>query len=132
MKKLFQKFFKSTLYTCKQPLMMAYERFDSTWNNFGKFIRQLQPETKALIQKLERILIKSYWHNVSLLFNNIYIYIYIYIYICIYIPKLCKPAHAEFGYIYIYIYPNSAWAGWNTRSLFKWSLTGSNSEFSFS
>ena len=39
-------------------------------------------------------------------------------------------------YIYIYIYTNlpnpSARAGYDTRSIFKRSLTGLNSEFSFS
>ena len=54
------------------------ERSESTQDNFGKFIYQFQPETKTLIRKLERILIKSYRQNVSLLFNQIYIYIYIY------------------------------------------------------
>ena len=71
-------------------------------------------------------------HKVSSLFNlTYYIYIYIhtfslYIYI-IYIDI----------YIYIYIYisiftTSSARAGYDTRSIFKWSLTGLNSEFSFS
>ena len=48
---------KSTLYTCKQPLMMAYERSESSRNKFGKFIQQFQPKTKTLTWKLERILI---------------------------------------------------------------------------
>ena len=86
--------------------MMAYETFESTWDNFGKFIQQLQPEIKTLIGKLERILINLFRQNVSLLFNqtcldggvllnyththaraslslslSLYIYIYIYIYI---------------------------------------------------
>ena len=39
------------------------------WMSFGKFIYQFQPETKTLIRKLERILIKLYRQNVSLLFN---------------------------------------------------------------
>ena len=43
---------------------------------FGKFIHQFQPETKTLIRKLERILIKSYRQNVSLLFNQTCLYIY--------------------------------------------------------
>ena len=38
--------------------------------NFGKFIHQIQPETKTLIRKLERILIKLYRQNVSLLLNE--------------------------------------------------------------
>ena len=47
--------------------MMAYEGSESAWDNFGKFIRQFQPETKTLIRKLE---IKSYRQNLSLLFNQ--------------------------------------------------------------
>ena len=35
--------------------MMAYERSESNWDNFGKFIHQFQPETKTLIMKLEKI-----------------------------------------------------------------------------
>ena len=36
-------------------------------------------------------------------------------------------------YIYIYIFTNpSARVGYDTRSIFNWSLTGLNSEFSFS
>ena len=40
--------------------MMAYERSESNQDNFGKFIHQFQPETKTLIRKLEKILIKLY------------------------------------------------------------------------
>ena len=54
---------------------MAYEKLENARDNFGKFIHQLQPETKILIRKLERTL-KLYWQNVSLLFNQTYIYIY--------------------------------------------------------
>ena len=50
--------------------MMAYKRSESTWDNFGKFIHQFQPEIKTLIRKLESILIKLYRQNVSLLFNQ--------------------------------------------------------------
>ena len=50
--------------------MMAYERSESARDNFGKFIHQFQTETKTLIRKLERILIKLYRQNVSLLFNQ--------------------------------------------------------------
>ena len=50
--------------------MMAYERSESAWDNFGKFTHQVQPETNTLIRKLERNLIKSYRQNVSLLFNQ--------------------------------------------------------------
>ena len=79
--------------------MMAYERSKSTGDNFGKFIHQFQRETKTLIRKLERIIIKFYRQSVFLLSNetgfnerlllnhthshthtHIYIYIYIYIY----------------------------------------------------
>ena len=61
--------------------MMAYEGFESAWDNFGKFIHQFQPETKTLLRKLERILNKLYKQNLSLLFNETRLYIYIYIYI---------------------------------------------------
>ena len=73
---------------------MAYEKTKSAWDNFGKFIHQFQPETKTLIKKLERILIKLYRQNLFLLFNETclnewllpnyppYIYIYIYTYAC--------------------------------------------------
>ena len=69
--------------------MMAYEKFESAQDNFGKFIHKFLPETKRLIRKLERILIKLFRQNVSLSFNQTclnerllpnYIYIYIYIY----------------------------------------------------
>ena len=50
--------------------MMAYERSECAWDNFGKFILQFQPETKTLIRKLERILIKLYRPNVFVLFNQ--------------------------------------------------------------
>ena len=49
---------------------MAYERSESARDNLGKFIHQFQRETKALIRKLERIFIKLYRQNVSLLFNQ--------------------------------------------------------------
>ena len=42
---------------------MAYERSESTWDNFGKFIYQFQPETNTLIRKHERILNKLYRQN---------------------------------------------------------------------
>ena len=37
---------------------------------FAKFIYHLQPETKTLIRKIERILDKLYRQNLSLLFNE--------------------------------------------------------------
>ena len=55
--------------------MMAYERSESAQDNFGKFIHQFQSETKAVIRKIESILIKLYRQNVSLLFNQTYIHI---------------------------------------------------------
>ena len=45
------------------------------FKDFGKFIHQFQPEPKTIIRKLERILIKLYGQNVSLLFNETYIYL---------------------------------------------------------
>ena len=46
----------------------------SAWGNFGKMIYQFQPETKAIIRKLERILIKLYRQEMSLLFNQTCLY----------------------------------------------------------
>ena len=46
-------------------MTMVYEQSESTQDNFGKFIQQSQPETKTLIGKPERILIKLYRKNVS-------------------------------------------------------------------
>ena len=67
--KLFKTFFKKhSLYVL--PLMMAYEMSESAWDIFDKFIHQFQSETKTLMRKLERILIKLYRQNVSLLFNQ--------------------------------------------------------------
>ena len=69
---------------------MCYERSERARDNFDKFIHQFQTENKSLIMKHERIIIKLYRQNVSLLFNQTclierllpnYIYIYIYIYI---------------------------------------------------
>ena len=63
----------------------------------------------------------------------IYIYIYIYIYKNIYIYIQSKFGNLIYIYIYISYLPNpSARAGYDTRSIFKRSLTGLNSEFSFS
>ena len=56
---------------------MTHERSESAWENFGKFIHQFQPETKTLIWKLKRMLIKLYRQNVSLLQLIKYAYIYI-------------------------------------------------------
>ena len=87
---------KITLYTCKKPVMIAYKRSKSAWDNFGKFIYQFQLETR----KLEKILIKLYRQNVSLWFNqtclnerllpnytHTYTHTHIYIYIYIYIER---------------------------------------------
>ena len=49
---------------------MDLEVSESAQDNFGKFIYQFQPETKKLIRKLEKILNKLYWQNLSLLFNE--------------------------------------------------------------
>ena len=71
-------YLKNILYTCKQPLMMACERSENVWDNFGKFIHQFQHETKTLIRKLERILIKLCIQNVSIIYSNMLkLYIYI-------------------------------------------------------
>ena len=36
---------KNTFYTCKQHLMMVYEKSEIARDNFGGFIHQFQPET---------------------------------------------------------------------------------------
>ena len=75
-------------------MMIAYERSESAWDNFGKFPHQFQPETNTLIRKLKRILIKLYRQNLSLLFNETclneqllpnytHTHIHIYIYVCV-------------------------------------------------
>ena len=70
---------------------MAYERSESAWDNFGKFIHQFTPETKTLIRKVKRILIKLYRQNVSLLFNQT----------CL--NERLLPKFTYFRYIYVYI-----------------------------
>ena len=59
--------------------MMAYEKSESAWDSFVKFIYRLQPKTKTLARNLEKILMKFYRQNMSLSFSETYIYIYIYI-----------------------------------------------------
>ena len=124
-------FFLNThiLYTSKQLLMMAYEESESTRDNFGKFIYQLQPETKTLIRKLERILNKLYRQNLSLLFNetclnerllpnhththtHTHTHIYIYIELCDsscmcvcgYKQSVCAYVFELIFYMYVYHY----------------------------
>ena len=65
LKKNFQNSLKNTLYTCKQPLMMAYKRPESARDNFGKFIHQFQSETKTSGNSKG-----LYRQNLSSLFNE--------------------------------------------------------------
>ena len=75
--------------------MMAYEMSESARNNFGKFICQFQLKTNTLVRKIERKLIRLYWQNVSLLFNQT----------CLHEGLLCTHTHTHtHTYIYIYIY----------------------------
>ena len=53
--------------------MMTYEVSKSDRDNFGKFIYQLQSKTKRLVMNLEKILLKLYRKNVSLLFNQTFL-----------------------------------------------------------
>ena len=76
---------------------MAPEESEIVRDNFDKFIHQFQPETETLIIKLERILIKLYRQNVSLLFNETCLneqllpnYTHIYLFIYLYIARLKK------------------------------------------
>ena len=74
---------------------MAYERSKRACDNFGKFIYQFRPKTNILIRKLERILIKLYRQNVSLLYNQI----------CLNERLLPNWAHTQtHTHTYIYIY----------------------------
>ena len=58
-------------------------------SSLRKIVREEEStlETKTLIRELERILIKSYRQNASLLLNQTHIYLSIYIYIYIYIDR---------------------------------------------
>ena len=91
----------------------------------------------------------THTHTHTYIYTHIYIYIYIYIYmyvfacvrVCIMIkPTVCfeslcfeienRNLRQE---MYFIIFTNpSAWAGYDTRSILKRSLTGLSSEFSFS
>ena len=102
---------------------MAYERSERARNIFGKLIHQFQPKTKTLIRKLERILIKLYRQNVSLLLSqtcvnerllpnfthtHTYIYIrvyalYIHAYIQVY-AYICTYTYTHILHIQIYIF----------------------------
>ena len=109
-KKLFK---KRSLYM-QQPLMMVYETFKSARDNFGKFIHQFQGETKTLIRKLERILIKLYRQNGSLCLIKKKKCVYIYIYIHFFL-NLCQ-------YIYIYIYIYIYWHRLQNMKSINWIL----------
>ena len=61
--------------------MMAYDWFESGWDNFGKFIQQFQSETNL---KLEKILIELYRQNESVLFKHTHTHTHTHIYIYIY------------------------------------------------
>ena len=50
--------------------MIVYERSEGARNNFGKFISQFQPKIETFLRNPERILIKLYRQNMSLLFNQ--------------------------------------------------------------
>ena len=50
--------------------MMIFEESEIARDNFGKFFDQLQPKTKTLVRKFEKILMKLYGQNTSLLFNQ--------------------------------------------------------------
>ena len=77
------------------------------------------------------------------IFTHVWIFMYIcvdihvYIYVCVciymYIYMVVYTYMCVYEYFGITIFTNpSAWAGYDTRSIFKQSLTGLNSEFSFS
>ena len=99
--------------------MMTYEESERAQDNSSKFINQLQPKTKTLVSKLERILIKLYRQHVSLLFNEIclnegllsnYTHTFLslslslYIYIYMYVHKHLSTYIQKYLYIHIYVY----------------------------
>ena len=84
--------------------------------NLGGFRSQLEESNISSLTE-------DLWYN-----DNIYIYIYKYIYIYIYIYYMVMSV--TLGFI-IFTNP-SARAGYDTRSIFKRSLTGLNLAFSFS
>ena len=116
--------------------MMAQDQVECTWVtiNYGCFINPFQPDTIKLMWQLERtykkcvkkrclhysmkyVLMKKCCSN-KRTHTHTHTHTYIYIYICM--------------YIYMHVFTNpSAWAGCDSRSISKQSLTDSNSEFSF-
>ena len=89
--------------------------------NYGQYINQFPQNTIKAIREFERIQKKICRHKMSIMFNEI----------CINEEMLPKYTHIYiYIYIYIYIFTNpSARAGYDTRSIFRWSLSGLNSEF---
>ena len=53
-KKLFKNKKRNPIYTRKQPLMVVYQKSESTRDSVGKFTNQFQPKTKTLIRKLDK------------------------------------------------------------------------------
>ena len=80
--------------------------------NFFKLLEKFLKRNKRAKYRSSKPVLNDVFIQLSTNFYHSYIYIYIYIYI-------------------IFTNP-SARAGYDTRSIFKRSLTGSNSEFSFS
>ena len=95
---------------------MARERHESTWQpvKYRKFINQFKLDIIISIRRCERIEIKKKIcrQRMSIILNQI----------CLNEEMLPKS----------YLPNPSARAGYDTRSIFKQSLTGLNSEFSFS
>ena len=111
----------NNFYTTKQPLMIAYEWFESTQDNFDKFIYL---KTKTFIWKCERIL-KKYIDTICfLLFNK-----------CLkenLLPQLLTHTHTDththrhtqtHTHIYIYIYKLATVVEGNSKDTFSIAIT---------
>ena len=96
-----------------QLLKMTSERVKSSWASIVYFLYQLVPDIRRLVRRLDCLPLNILKKKQSTVFNLTYIHIYIY---------TC---------VVLFTNP-SARAGYDTRSIFKRSLTGLNSEFSFS
>ena len=125
---------------------MAYERSKSAGDNFVKFIHQFQPKTKTLARKLERILIKSYRQNASLLLNQtclneillpnyshtyiIHMQLLTYIYTWTYRNQIFFTSAHIYIYIYIYIHTHTnphnltQYCLQTINWIYKWFLSG--------
>ena len=116
--------------------MMVQNWAESTWEitNYGRFINQFPPNIIRSIQQFERVNKKICRQKMSIMFNQICINeemlpIYIYIY------RFSRSLSLSFSRLlslYPYLPTPPLWLDMTQGQFFKRSLTGFNSEFSFS